>query len=330
MVSPLAPSLGEFRAEIWHDGRPPAVLVYTVKRLLAIVPTLLVVVTLAFFALRFLPGGPFDRERAVPAEIQAALDARYHIDEPLRVQYWRWLSDLALRGDLGPTFRYPNRTVNEIIAASLPVSATLGVLALIFALAVGVPLGILGATRRGTVTDGVVTGASLLAAAVPSFVLAPLLVLVFALDLHLLPAARWDSWRHAVLPVICTGLPAAAYFARLTRAGVIEVLGARFIDAARARGLPEHLVIVRHALPGGLLPLVGYLGPAASGLLVGSMAIEKLFDVPGMGRYFVEAAANRDYNLVLGVTIVYGVLVMALNTAADLAHGLLDPRVRLR
>ena len=302
---------------------------FALKRLLAVVPTLLLVATLSFVLLRLLPGGPFDAERAVPAEVQRALAAKYHLDEPVLRQYARWLGDLVLRGDLGPSYRYPNRSVGEIIALGLPVSMALGSLALAFAVLVGVPLGVLGATRRGTAVDSVATGAAVLGLSIPRFVLGPILVLVFSLQLYLLPAARWDTWRHMVLPVICAGLPTAAYLARLTRAGMIEVLRSDFIRTARAKGLPERTVIWKHALRGGLMPAVSFLGPAASGLLVGSLVVEKIFDVPGMGRYFVEAAANRDYNLVLGVTLVYGALVMTLNAVVDVAHAWLDPRVRL-
>jgi len=193
-----------------------------------------------------------------------------------------------------------------------------------------VPLGVLAATRRGSVTSALATGAAVLGISIPRFVLGPVLVLVFSLKLYLLPAARWDTWRHMVLPVIAAGLPTAAYLSRLTRAGMLEVLRSDFIRTARAKGLPERTVIWKHALRGGLMPAVSYLGPAASSLLVGSLVIEKIFDVPGMGRYFVEAAANRDYNLVLGVTLVYGALVMTLNAVVDVAHAWLDPRVRLR
>ena len=300
---------------------------FAARRLLWVVATLLVAVTLAFALLRLLPGGPFDAERAVPVEVARALDAKYHLDEPLLQQYARWLGDLVWRGDLGPSFRYPNRRVSEIVALSLPVSLELGSLALVLAIAAGVPLGVLGATRRGAV-DAAARGASVLGISLPRFVLGPLLVLVFSLKLYLLPAARWDSWRHMVLPALCAGVPTAAYLARLTRAGMLEVLHADFIRTARAKGLSERAVIWKHALPGGLLPVVSFLGPGASALLTGSVVIEKIFDVPGMGRYFVEAAQNRDYNLVLGVTLVYGVVVMTLNAVVDVAYALLDPRVR--
>jgi oligopeptide transport system permease protein len=302
---------------------------FALRRLLAVIPTLFLVATVAFVLLRLLPGGPFDTERAVPVEVRRALDAHYHLDEPVLRQYQRWLAALVLHGDLGPSFRYPNRTVGEIVRLSLPVSASLGSLALVFALAAGVPLGVLGATRPGSLADRVSNSVAALAVAVPRFVLGPVLVLVFSLHLYLLPAARWDSWRHAVLPVLAAGLPTAAYLARLTRAGMIEILRADFIRTARAKGLRERTVIWKHAVRGGLLPVVSFLGPGASALLVGSVVVEKIFDVPGMGRYFVEAAQNRDYNLVLGVTLVYGALVTTLNALVDVAYAALDPRVRL-
>jgi oligopeptide transport system permease protein len=306
-----------------------AVLRFALRRLLAIVPTLLVVLTIAFAALRLLPGGPFDTERAVPAEVARALDAKYHLDEPLIRQYARWLGDVLLHGDLGPSYRYPNRSVGEIIAASLPVSMELGGLSLALALLTGVPLGVLAATRRGRALDVAIGSASVLGISIPRFVLAPLLVLFLSLELYLLPVARWESWRHAILPVVCSALPTAAYLVRLTRAGMLEVLRSDFLRTARAKGLPERTVIWKHALRGGLLPVVSFLGPGASALLTGSIVVEKIFDVPGMGRYFVEAALNRDYNLVLGVTLVYGVVVMTLNALVDVTYAALDPRVRL-
>jgi oligopeptide transport system permease protein len=306
------------------------VIAYALKRLLSIIPTLLLGATLAFAMLRAVPGGPFDQERAVPVEIQKALNARYHLDAPVIQQYRDWIVPIVTRGDLGPTFKYPNRTVNEIIALSLPVSVELGALALIFALALGVPLGIVGATRQNTAADALSTLVAMVGLSVPRFVLAPLLILVFSLQLYLLPAARWETWRHMVLPVICAGLPTAAYVARLTRAGMLEVLRSDFVRTARAKGLSERAVIGRHALRGGLLPVVSYLGPGVSGLLVGSLVVEKIFNIPGMGRYFVEAAQNRDYNLVLGVMLVYGSLLMVLNTVVDIAYAILDPRVELR
>jgi oligopeptide transport system permease protein len=302
---------------------------YLVKRVLWLVPTLLVVITLVFFLLRLAPGGPFDSERAVPAEALRALNAKYHLDQPLVRQYTDFVRGLVLHGDLGPCFRYPGRTVNEIIEASLPISMQLGALAMLLALALGIPLGIAGATRQNTWVDTVSMSVAMIGISIPRFVLAPLVVLVFSLTLYWLPVARWDSWRHMVLPVVCAGLPSAAYIARLTRGGMLEVIRSDFVRTARAKGLSERAVIVRHMLKGGLLPVVSYLGPGFSGLLVGSLVVERIFNIPGMGRYFVEAAANREYNLVMGITLVYGVLLMTLNTAVDLAYAWLDPRVRL-
>lgn len=302
---------------------------YIIKRLAALVPTLLLVVTLVFFLVRLAPGGPFDAEKAVPPEALAALEAKYHLGDPLLVQYRDFVADLLLRGDLGPCFKYPGRTVNELIAVSLPVSMQLGTLAMLFALAFGIPLGIIGATRQNSWADTAAMSAAMIGISIPRFVLAPLLVLVFSLELYWLPVARWETWRHMVLPVFCAGLPTAAYVARLTRGGMLEVIRSDFIRTARAKGLSERTIIMRHALKGGLLPVVSFLGPGFSGLLVGSLVIERIFNIPGMGRYFVEAAINRDYNIVMGVTLVYGTLLMVLNALVDVAYAWLDPRVKL-
>jgi oligopeptide transport system permease protein len=303
---------------------------YALKRLLSIIPTLLIVATLVFVAVRLVPGGPFDQDRAVPAEVKAALDAKYRLDDPVLEQYGDWLWALVTRADLGPTFKYPNRTVNEIIGLSLPVSMQLGVLAMIFALMVGIPLGIIGAIRQNTWADTAAMATAMIGVSVPRFVLAPIMVLIFSLNLYLLPVARWESWRNMVLPVICAGLPVAAYIARLTRGGMLEVIRSDFVRTARAKGLSERAVVVKHALKGAMLPVVSYLGPGFSHLLVGSLVVEKIFNIPGMGRYFVEAAQNRDYNLVMGVMLVYGFLLMFFNTVVDIAYAYLDPRVELR
>jgi oligopeptide transport system permease protein len=302
---------------------------FVFKRTLEIIATLLLVATLVFFLLRLAPGGPFDTERAAPPEALAALNAKYNLDAPLGQQYRDFMADLVLRGDLGPCFKYPGRTVNELIGQSLPVSMHLGLFAMLFALAFGVPLGLIGATRQNTLSDTVAMSVAMIGISIPRFVLAPLLVLVFGLGLYWLPVARWETWRHMILPVICAGLPTAAYIARLTRGGMLEVIRSDFIRTARAKGLDETRVILRHALKGGLLPVVSFLGPGFSGLLVGSLVVEKIFNIPGMGRYFVEAAVNRDYNIVMGVTLVYGTLLMVLNAVVDVAYAWLDPRVKL-
>ncbi|MGK3963495.1 ABC transporter permease [Sorangium sp. So ce118] len=303
---------------------------YAIKRLLSIIPTLFIVATLVFVMVRIVPGGPFDQERAVPVEVQRQLDAKYHLNDPVLKQYGDWLLALVTKGDLGPTFKYPNRTVNEIIALSLPVSMQLGFWAMLFALAMGIPLGIIGAIRQNTWKDTAAMAVSMVGLSVPRYVLAPLLMLVFSLKLYWFPVARWETWRHMVLPVICAGLPVAAYIARLTRGGMLEVIRSDFIRTARAKGLSERKVVLKHALRGGLLPVVSFLGPGFSGLLVGSLVVEKIFNIPGMGRYFVEAATNRDYNLVMGVMLVYGFLLMLFNAIVDVAYAFIDPRVELR
>ncbi|MEM9876991.1 MAG: ABC transporter permease [Myxococcota bacterium] len=301
---------------------------FIIKRLLGLVATLFAVATLVFFLVRLAPGGPFDTERAAPPEVIAALEAKYDLDAPLGTQYVHFLGDLV-RGDLGTSFKYPGRTVQEIIGASLPVSMSLGFWAMLLALTLGIPLGVLGAIRQNTWKDNAAMAAAMVGISVPRFVLAPLLVLWLSLSLYLLPVARWETWRHMVLPVTCAALPTMAYVARLTRGGMLEVIRADFIRTARAKGLSERDVIVRHALRGGLLPVVSFLGPGFSGLLVGSLVIEQIFSIPGMGRYFVEAAQNRDYTVVMGVTLVYGSLLMVLNAVVDLAYAWLDPRVKL-
>ncbi len=303
---------------------------YVIKRVLSIIPTLLIVATLVFLMVRLVPGGPFDQDRAVPREVLEQLNAKYHLDDPVYKQYGDWLWALVAKGDLGPTFKYPNRSVNEIIALSLPVSMQLGFFAMIFALCVGVPLGIIGAIRQNTWADTAAMGTAMIGVSIPRFVLAPILILVFALHLYILPVARWESWRNMILPIICAGLPVAAYIARLTRGGMLEVIRSDFIRTARAKGLSERRVIWKHALKGAMLPVVSFLGPGFSGLLVGSLVVEKIFNIPGMGRYFVEAAQNRDYNLVMGVMLVYGFLLMFFNTVVDVAYSFLDPRVELR
>lgn len=302
---------------------------FLLKRLVGIVISLWVVATIVFFLLRLVPGGPFDTERAVPPEISQALDAKYHLDDPVLTQYVDWLGGVVLRGDLGPTYRYAGRSVGEIIGQSFPVSVELGVFAMLFALSFGIPLGVIGAVRHNRWQDTLAMAVALVGISVPRFVLAPLLILIFSLSLYWLPVARWETWRHMILPVICAGLPMGAYVARLTRSGMLEVVRSDFIRTARAKGLSERRIILRHALRGGLLPVVSFLGPGLSGLLVGSLVIERIFDIPGMGRYFVEAATNRDYNLVMGVTLIYAALLMTFNALVDVAYGLLDPRVKL-
>jgi oligopeptide transport system permease protein len=301
---------------------------YAFSRLLGFVPTLFVIVTLAFFVMRLAPGGPFDEEQALPPEIEAKLQAAYGLDQPVLVQYGRYLRGLA-QGDLGPSFKYKDYRVSELIARGLPVTITVGALALLLAVGLGVPLGILAARHHGHATDHLATGLALVGIAVPNFVLAPVLALFFGVYLGWLPVAGWEggSARHLVLPVITLALPFVAFVARLTRGSLLEVLQAPYIRAARAKGLTDAALLRRHALKPTLLPVLSYLGPATAGLLTGSLVVEQVFGLPGVGRYFVQGAINRDYTLVMGMVIFYAVLILVLNLLVDLLYGWLDPRI---
>ncbi|RDZ26037.1 ABC transporter permease [Lysobacter silvisoli] len=289
--------------------------------------TLWLLATLCFVLLRAAPGGPFDTEKAAPPEVQAALAAQYRLDRPLPAQYAAWLGDVA-RGDLGPSFQYPDYRVTQLIAGALPVSALNGGLALLLALALGIPLGVWAALRAERWSDRVLMFGAGLGLAVPKFVAAPLLVLLFAVTLHWLPAGGWGDWRHVALPVIALALPNIAYCARLTRASMLETLSADYLKAARARGLSETRLLLAHALRPALLPVAAWLSPALINVVTGSAVVEQVFGIPGMGRYFVQGALNRDYTLVLGVVLVVGALIVAINTAVDALRAWLDPRLR--
>lgn len=305
-------------------------LAYALRRLLSAVPTLLVLLTLAFFMMRAAPGGPFDRERSLPPEIEAAMQSQYHLDEPLLKQYARYLGGL-LQGDFGPSFQYQGYRVNELLAEGFPVSLALGFWALVLALPLGLAAGALAALRRNGPADHALMLAALAAISVPPYVIAPLMILLLAVLLPWLPAGGWEEGRLAdmILPVLALALPQVAYIARLMRASMIEVLQQPYIRTARAKGLPMAAVIWRHALLPAALPVLSYLGPAAAGLVTGSVVVEQIFNIPGIGRYFVQAALNRDYTLVLGVVTLYGGLILLFNFCVDLAYAWLDPRVRL-
>jgi len=297
-------------------------------RLLGLVPTLLVLITIAFFLIRMAPGGPFDGEKVLPPEIRANLDASYHLDEPLLQQYFRYLGQI-LTGDFGPSFQYKDWTVNELIAQGFPVSATIGGLAMIMAFVIGTLIGTLAALRQNSMADYSVMGVAMLGISIPNFVVAPLLILVTAVYAGWLPAGGWDwSWQRMVLPVITLALPVIAYIARLTRGSMIEVLHSNYIRTARAKGLPEHLVIRRHAFKPAILPVISYMGPATAALITGSVVIERIYSIPGLGSYFVQGALNRDYTLVMGVVIFYGVVIVVLNFIVDLLYAWLNPRIR--
>ncbi len=304
---------------------------YALARIIGLIATLLLLVTAAFFVIRLAPGGPFDEERTILPQVRANLEAAYGLDAPLTIQYARYVSGL-LRGDLGPSFKHKDVRVSELLGAGLPVSASLGAAALALALLCGVPLGFCAALQRARVLDHAASVLIALMIALPAFVLGPVLSLVFGLWLRWLPAAGWNdgSLGYAVLPVLTLAAPALAYSARLARTGLLEVLGSDYIRAARARGLGLRRIVVAHALRPALLPLVSWLGPAVAFVLTGSLIVETVFGIPGAGRFLVEGALNRDYTLVMGMIVVYGVITLLCNLAADLAYGWLDPRVRRR
>jgi oligopeptide transport system permease protein len=301
---------------------------FITSRLLQSLLALFLVITATFFMIRFVPGGPFTAEKAVTPEILRNLEAHYGLDRPLWRQYLDYLGSLG-RGDLGPSFKYPNRTVNEIIGDKLPVSAELGALALGFALVIGISLGTLAAVYRNTWIDYVASTFGMMGISIPTFVVGPLLVLGLAIHLGWFNASGWYGPADRVLPAIVLGFAYAAPVSRLTRGGMLEILGQDFIRTARAKGASELRIITHHALRGGLLPVVSFLGPAVAGSLTGSFVIETIFQIPGIGREFVNSAFNRDYTLVLGTVILYAVLIMALNLVVDVVQAWMNPKVRL-
>ena len=303
------------------------------RALFEAVLTLWLLATLCFALLHSAPGGPFDTEKAAPPDVQAALAAQYRLDRPLPAQYVAWLGDIA-HGDLGPSFQYPDYRVGELIALCLPVSALCGGIALVIALGIGVPLGLIAALRRGRWLDRMLMGLSGLGLAVPKFVVAPLLVLLFAVTLHWLPGGGWDQstpltlLRSALLPAIALALPNLAYCARISRAAFLDALSSDYLRAARARGLSSSRILLAHALPPALLPVIAWLGPALINIVSGSAVVEQVFGIPGMGRYFVQGALNRDYTLVLGVVLVVGTLIVLINALTDAVRAWIDPRLR--
>ena len=304
---------------------------YTLRRLLGAIPTLFLVIVLAFLLVHAAPGGPFDDERALPAEIEANIAAAYHLDEPLPLQFLRYLGGVV-RGDFGPSYSYRDYTVSELIGRSFPVSLQLGVLAMLLAAVTGVSLGVVAALRPNTALDKIVMGVAMTGISIPVFVIAPLLVLLLAVQLQWLPAS-WtgsESSSRLLLPVISLALPQIAYIARLTRASLIEVLSSDFIRTARAQGLGTAAIVRYHALKPAMLPVLSYMGPAVAAVLTGSVVVEDIFGIPGLGQLFVRGSLNRDYTLVLGVVIFYAALIVLLNLIVDLLYGAIDPRIRRR
>lgn len=304
--------------------------VYIVRRLASAIPTLLIIVTIAFFMMRLAPGGPFDREKQLPPEIEANILKAYNLDKPLHEQYFSYVGNI-LKGDFGPSYKYLDFTVTDLIVTGFPVSLRLGLTAILLAIVIGVSCGTIAALKQNSVFDYMVMGVAMTGIAIPNFVMAPLLALIFGVYLSWLPVAGWGggALSNMVLPVITLALPQIAYVARLTRGSMVETMHSNYIRTARAKGLDERIVVVRHALKGGLLPVVSYLGPATAAVVTGSVVIESIFDVPGIGRYFINGALNRDYPVVMGVVIFYAVLIMVLNLIVDLIYGFLDPRVKV-
>ncbi|MBK87567.1 MAG: ABC transporter [Gammaproteobacteria bacterium] len=301
---------------------------FILLRVIQAIPVVLAVITVTFFLVRAAPGGPFDSEKAVLPEVKKALEAQYKLDEPLTDQYFGYLGDLA-DGDLGPSFKYPGRSVNEILASGLPVTAELGVYALCFALFIGVFAGVLAALRPNTQQDYVPMSLAMIGICMPSFLLGPLLILVFGIFLEWLPISGWgDLPGDKILPSVTLGSAYAAYIARLSRAGMLEILSQDYIRTARAKGASDPRVVFKHALRGGLIPVVAFLGPAFAGLLAGSFVVETIFQIPGLGRFYVQAAFNRDYTMILGTTVFLSVLIVAFNLISDVLAAWMDPRLR--
>lgn len=298
------------------------------RRFVWMIVTLWVVFTITFFLMRSVPGGPFDRERAVEPHIQAAVDAKYHLDDPLIVQYFRMLGDYC-RGDFGPCYRMGDFTVNEVIARGFPASAALGILALFFAIVLGMAAGIVSAVWRQSFFDFSLMSIATVGIAIPNFTLAGLLIILVVFLVPVLPAAGWTSIWNVILPALCLGAPYAAYIARLVRTGLLDVLSQDYIRTAYAKGLLGSDVILGHALKGAMPPVVSFLGPAVAGILTGSLVVEQIFQVPGLGQHFIESATQRDWTLQMGLVMMYTVLLYTMNTLVDLSYGYFDPRVKL-
>ena len=301
---------------------------FVIGRLFQAIPVLLVVVSATFFLVHSAPGGPFSADKAIPVEVLKALEAQYHLDQPLWQQYVSYLGDV-LQGDFGPSFKYPGRTVNELIAAGLPATAELGLYAMLVAVIIGTCAGVAAAMRPNTLQDYIPMSFAMLGICMPSFLLGPLLVLFFGIYLDWLPISGWgDIPGDKILPSITLGAVYAAYIARLSRGGMLEILSQDYIRTARAKGLPESVVILKHALRGGLIPVIAFLGPAFAGLLGGSFVVETIFQIPGLGRFYVQAAFNRDYTLILGMSVFFSALIILFNLLSDMLAIWIDPKLR--
>lgn len=301
---------------------------YIIKRIFNAFIVLWIVITITFFLMHAIPGGPFTAEKSLPPYVLHSIEERYKLNDPLYKQYGDYLCNLV-QGDLGPSFKYPGRSVNDIIKDVFPVSFKLGIEAILIAIIIGIPAGILAGVKKDKWQDRAVNFFTTLGVAVPSFVVAALLIYVLSTKLHLLPAAMWNGWRYEIMPALAlSGMP-MSFIARLTRSSMLDILSQDYIKTARAKGLSWSKVLIKHALPNSLIPVVTYLGPMTASILTGSFVIETIFAIPGLGQYFVTSIYNRDYTVILGVTIFYSVIVIVLNMVVDLLYPLLDPRIKI-
>lgn len=302
---------------------------YTIKRFLGAWPTLIVLITLSFFLMRIAPGGPFSGEKVLSAAVQANLDAKYHLNDPILIQYLDYLWSLA-RGDFGPSFKYPDWTVNQLINQGFPVSLWIGGWAMFISVIIGVLVGSLAAFKQNTWVDYIATGMSMTGISIPSFVTAPMFTLLFAVVLGWFPAGGWNdgAFLNMILPVTALALPQIAIISRIMRGSMIEVLRSNFIRTAKAKGIPNRIIIFRHAIRPAILPVISYLGPATAGIITGSVVVEQIFSLPGLGSYLVKGALNRDYTLVLGSVILVGALIIAFNFIVDVLYATIDPKIK--
>lgn len=301
---------------------------YIIKRIFNAFIVLWIVITITFFLMHAIPGGPFTAEKSLPPYVLHSIEERYKLNDPLYKQYGDYLCNLV-QGDMGPSFKYPGRSVNDIIKDGFPVSFKLGIEAILIAIIIGIPAGILAGVKKDKWQDRAINFFTTLGVAVPSFVVAALLIYVLSTKLHLLPAAMWNGWRYEIMPALAlSGMP-MSFIARLTRSSMLDILSQDYIKTARAKGLSWSKVLIKHALPNSLIPVVTYLGPMTASILTGSFVIETIFAIPGLGQYFVTSIYNRDYTVILGVTIFYSVIVIVLNMVVDLLYPLLDPRIKI-
>ena len=303
---------------------------FIIRRLVSLIPTLFLIVTFSFFIMKAAPGGPFSAERSVPPEVLANINKVYHLDEPLMKQYVRYLGDM-LQGNLGPSFRYKDYTVNELIGNTLPNSLILGITALCGALFFGLLVGLISAVKRNSFADYAAMSVAVIGISVPLFVIGPILMFIFAVKLKWLPTSGWITGRQGlktlVMPALALSLPYFAYIARLSRASILEVLRSDYIRTAYAKGLSYPAVLFKHALKGAMLPVISYLGPAFAGIITGSVVIEKIFLVPGLGTFFVQSSLNRDYTLIMGTVVMYSVILILMNFFVDILYAVIDPRI---